>query len=145
MGSSDSGSSELGLVRLFFRLAAGAGALLSAWIALDGIRSNPMRDAAAGEVEFLVYWVLPFAVAAIFLAWFALRGGHTETRRVAGQGCLGAAFLGGAVFLLYLASPLLLHWDALAGAVHAFLYAPLAAVLGLLLGLAIGGMKKRRS
>ncbi len=145
MGSSEPGSAERDLVRRVLRFAAGAGAIFAGWIALDGIRSNPLRDSAAGEVEFLVYWVLPFAVATIFLAWFALRGGRRETLRVARQGCLGGALLGGAVFLLYLVSPIVLHWDALSGAVHAFLYAPLAAVLGLLLGITGALMKERRS
>lgn len=144
MGSSEPGSAEHDLVRRVLRFAAGAGAIFAGWIALDGIRSNPLRDSAAGEVEFLVYWVLPFAAATIFLAWFALRGGRREARRVARQGCLGGASFGGAVFLLYLVSPLVLRWDAISGAVHAFLYAPLAAVVGLLLGLAVGGMKERR-
>lgn len=145
MGSSEPGSAAHDLVKRVLRFAAGAGAIFAGWIALDGIRSNPVRGAAAGEVEFLAYWVLPFAVATIFLTWFALRGGRRETRRLARQGCLGGASLGGAVFLLYLVSPLVLRWDALSGAVHAFLYAPLAVVVGLLLGLSVGGLKKRRS
>jgi hypothetical protein len=48
------------------------------------------------------------------------------------------------VFLLFFASPLLLSWDALSGAVAALLYAPLAAVVGLSMGTALAMMRKRR-
>ena len=119
------------------------GAALAGWAAVDGVRSNPLRDSAGGGFDFLLYWVLPFAVAAIFLGWFAARGGRPAAARVAKRGCLGGLLLGGGVFALYATSPLILPWDALTGSVHAFLYAPLAAAVGLLVGVASASVSGR--
>jgi len=52
--------------------------------------------------------------------------------------------LGGGTFVLCLASPLILPRDALSGAVAAFLYAPMASVLGLVIGVAVDTTRKRR-
>jgi hypothetical protein len=126
------------------RWLAAAGAALASWVAIDGLLGAGLGSGAAGDPEFYLYWGVPFAVAAIFLGWFALRGGRAEAAYVAKYGCLGGILSGAAVFLLYFASPLLVSWDALSGAVAAFLYGPLAAVVGLLIGLAIGWRKRRR-
>lgn len=126
------------------RWLAAAGAVLASWVAIDGLLGSGLASGAAGDPEFYLYWGVPFAVAAVFLGWFALRGGRPETTCVAKHGCLGGILLGAAVFLLYFASPLLVPWDALSGAVAAFLYGPLAAVVGLLIGVAVGWRKRRR-
>ncbi len=73
-----------------------------------------------------------------------MRGGRKDVRDVARHGCLGGLLAGGGVFLLFLVSPLFLSWDALSGAVAGFLYAPMAAVTGLLIGVAMASMRKRR-
>lgn len=126
------------------RILAGAGAVLAAWVAVDGARSSPVRDAGGGGFDFLLYWVLPFAVAAAFLGWYSLRGGTSAAVKRAKGGCLGGLAFGGGVFLLYATSPLLLPWDPLTGAVHAFLYAPLAGAAGLLIGASAAYVGQRR-
>ena len=126
------------------RILAGAASVLAAWVAFDGVLSNPVRDAARVGYDFLLYWVLPFAVAAVFLGWYALRGGTTAAAAQAKGGCLGALALGGGVFLIYATSPLVLRWDALSGAVHALLYAPLAGTVGLLIGASVAALRQRR-
>ncbi len=125
------------------RVLGACGAVLAAWVVVDGIRSNPLRDSAAGGSDFLLYWVLPFAVAAVFLGWFAVRGSGPASTRVAKRGCLGGLLLGGGVFALYATSPLILPWDALTGSVHAFLYAPLAAAVGVMIGVASASLGRR--
>jgi hypothetical protein len=99
------------------RWLAAAGAALASWVAIDGLLGAGLASGAAGDPEFYLYWGVPFAVAAIFLGWFALRGGRAEAAYVAKYGCLGGILSGAAVFLLYFASPLLVSWDALSGAV----------------------------
>ena len=126
------------------RVAAGLGAIVAGWIALDSLVSGVLTAGASGGSEFFLYWGIPFAAAAVFLGWFALLGGRAAARDVAKHGCMGSVLLGGGVFLLYLVSPLVLPWDALGGAVAAFLHGPLAAVLGLVVGLTFGVMRKRR-
>ena len=126
------------------RWLAAAGAALAAWVSIDGLLGAGLASGATGDAEFYLFWGIPFAVAAVFLGWFALRGGRAEARYIAKHGCLGGILLGSAVFLLYFASPLLLRWDALSGAVAAFLYGPPAAVVGLLIGVAIAWRKRRR-
>lgn len=117
------------------RAAAAIGFLFAAWIAGDSVASGMGRPGAADEIEFFLLWGLPFAVAAVFLGWYAARGNRSAARSAARSGCGWALLMGGGVFLALLASPLLLSWDALRGAVTAFLYAPLAATAGLAIGL----------
>ena len=130
--------------RRLSRILAGAASVLAAWVATDGVLSNPVGDTAGGGYGFYLYWVLPFVVAAVFLGWYALRGGTSAAAGTAKGGCLGALVLGGGVFLLYATSPLVLPWDALTGAVHAFLYAPLAGTVGLVIGASVGTLRQRR-
>ena len=125
------------------RILAAAGSVLAAWVAVDSVLSNPVRDAAGGGYTFLLYWVLPFAAGAAFLGWYALRGGAPGAAALAKGGCLGGLALGGGVFLLYATSPLVLPWDALTGAVHALLYAPLAGAVGLLIGVTLASRRQR--
>ncbi len=126
------------------RVLAAIGAVLAAWIAFDSLTNSGLASAAADDVEFFLLWGAPFAVVSVFLGWFALRGGHAETRSAAKRGCLVGLLLGGGTFVLCLASPLILPRDALSGAVTAFLYAPVAAALGLVIGVAADTMRKRR-
>jgi len=126
------------------RWLAATGAVLASWVAIDALLGSGLTSGTAADPEFYLYWGVPFAAAAVFLGWFALRGGRAEARYVAKHGCLGSLLVGSAVFMLYFASPLLVRWDALSGAVAAFLYAPPAAVLGLVIGVAIGRHRKRR-
>lgn len=130
--------------RAILRAAAGLGAIVAGWIALDSLVSGALTAGASGGFEFFLFWGLPFGVAAVFLGWFALLGGRAEVRDVAKHGCFGALLLGGGVFLIFFASPLLRPWDALSGTVAAFLYGPLAAVIGLAIGTALGAMQRRR-
>ncbi len=123
---------------------AAVGAVLAAWVAFDSLTNSGLASAAADNVEFFLLWGAPFAVVAVFFGWFALRGGHAEVRSVAKRGCLGGLLLGGGTFALCLASPLILPRDALSGAVTAFLYAPVVAALGLVIGVAADTMRKRR-
>jgi hypothetical protein len=123
---------------------AAVGAVLAAWVAFDSFTNSGLASAAADDVEFFLLWGAPFAVVAVFLGWFALRGGHAEVRSVAKRGCLVGLLLGGGTFALCLASPLVLPRDALSGTVTAFLYAPVAAALGLVVGVAADTMRKQR-
>jgi len=123
---------------------AAVGAVLAAWVAFDSLTNSGLASAAADDVEFFLLWGAPFAVVAVFLGWFALRGGYAEVRSAAKRGCLVGLLLGGGTFVLCLASPLILPRDALSGAVTAFLYAPVAAALGLVIGVAADTMRKRR-
>lgn len=123
---------------------AAAGAALTAWAAIDSLLGGGSASGTAGASQFLLLWVLPFATAAIFLGWYAMRGGRKDVRDAARHGCVGGFLAGGGVFLLFFASPLFLSWDALSGAVAGFLYAPMAAVIGLLIGIAMTTMRKRR-
>jgi len=118
------------------------GAVLAAWVAVDSLMMSGLASAAADDRGFFLFWGAPFAVVSVFLGWFALRGGHAESRSAAKRGCLGGLLLGGAAFVLCLASPLILPRDALGGAVAAFLYAPLAGALGLVTGVA-DAMRRR--
>lgn len=131
-------------MRLWGRWLAAVGAALAAWIAIDSLMGSGLVSGAADDPEFFLLWGVPFAVAAVFFGWYALRGGRAKVRSVARHGCVGGILLGGGVFLLYLASPLFLPWDLLSGVVAALLYAPLAAALGLSIGTALGAMQKRR-
>ena len=126
------------------RLLAAVGAALAAWVAIDSLMGSGLASGAADDPEFFLFWGVPFACVAVFLGWYALRGGRSEARDNAKHGCLGGVLLGGGVFLLYLASPLLLPRDALGGVVAGFQYGPLAAVLGLAIGTVLGVMQKRR-
>jgi len=123
---------------------AAVGAVLAAWVAFDSLTNSGLISAAADDVEFFLLWGAPFGVVAVFLGWFALRGGYAETRSAAKRGCLVGLLLGGGTFVLWLASPLILPRDALSGAVTAFLYAPVAAALGLVIGVAADTMRQRR-
>ena len=127
----------------WLRWLAAAGAILAAWVAIDSWIGSGLTSGPADDPEFFLFWGVPFAIAAVFLGWFALRGGRAEVRDQAKHGCLGSLLLGSAVFLLYFASPLLVRRDALSGAVAALLYAPLAAVLGLLIGIAVARARAR--
>lgn len=132
------------IARGWARGLAGVGAVLAAWVAFDSLTNSGLASAAADDVEFFLLWGAPFAVVSVFLGWFALRGGYAETRSAAKRGCLVGLLLGGGTFVLCLASPLILPRDALSGAVTAFLYAPVAAALGLVVGVAADTMRKRR-
>jgi drug/metabolite transporter (DMT)-like permease len=126
----------------WLRWLATAGAILAAWVAIDSSMGSGLASEAADDPEFFLFWGLPFAVAAVFLGWFALRGGRADVRDQAKHGCLGSVLLGSAVFLLYFASPLLVRRDTLTGAAAALLYAPLGAVLGLLIGIAVARARR---
>jgi len=130
--------------RRALRVAAGLGTVLAAWAALDSVVGGGLASGATDDLEFFLLWPLPLAVASAFLGWYALRGAREDVRYTARHGCLGGLLAGGGVFLLFFASPLLLSWDALSGAVAALLYAPLAAVVGLSMGTALAMMRKRR-
>ena len=124
---------------------ASAGAALAAWVAIDTLLGGGAASGMRDDSRFLLLWGMPFAVAALFLAWYAIRGGREDVRDVARRGCLGGFLMGGGTFLLFFASPLFRSWDTLSGVVAAFLYAPLAAVVGLVTGIAVGvRMGKRR-
>ena len=131
-------------MRLWVRWLAAVGAALAAWVAIDSLMGSGLVSGAADDPEFFLFWGVPFACAAVFFGWYALRAGRAEVRSIARHGCLGGILLGGGVFLLYLASPLFLPWDLLNGVVAAFLYGPLAAALGLAIGTVLGAMQKRR-
>jgi hypothetical protein len=118
--------------------------MLSAWVAVDSLVGGGSASGAAGDPSFLVFWALPFAAAAVFLGWYALRGDRREVRDAARHGCVGSLVLGGGVLLFLLARPLLLSGDVLNGAVTALLYAPLAAIVGFLIGVGSLRMRKRR-
>jgi hypothetical protein len=126
------------------RAGAGLGALLAGWFALDSFRFSALSSRGSGGLGFFVFWGLPLAAAALFLAWVALRSGNSASWRVARSGCFGAALLGGGAFALLLATPLVLSWDALRAAVAAVQFAPLAGMLGGLFGLWVPRMRKRR-
>ena len=124
---------------------ASAGAALAAWVAIDSLLGGGAASGMRDDSRFLLLWGLPFAVAAVFLGWYAIRGGREDVRDVQPDTwCLGGFLAGGGVFLLVLASSLFRPWDALSGAVAGFVYAPIAAVVGLCIGVAIVRMRKRR-
>jgi len=131
-------------MRLWVRWLAAVGAALAAWVAIDSLMGSGLVSGAADDPEFFLFWGVPFACAAVFFGWYALRAGRAEVRSIARHGCLGGILLGGGVFLLFLASPLFLPWDLLSGVVAAFLYGPLASALGLAIGTVLGAMQKRR-
>jgi hypothetical protein len=126
------------------RTLAAGGAVLAGWVAVDSLLGGGSASGPAGASQFLLLWGLPFAAAAAFLAWYALRGGRVETRNAARQGCLGGFVAGGSAFLLILASALVGPGDTLNGVVAGFVYAPIAGVIGLCIGLAVATMRKRR-
>ena len=128
----------------WIRGLAAIGAVLAAWVAVDSLMMSGLASAAADDRGFFLFWGAPFAVVSVFLGWFALRGGHAESRGAAKRGCLGGLLLGGGTFVLCLASPLILPRDALGGAVAALLYAPLAGALGLVTGVADAMRKSHR-
>jgi hypothetical protein len=130
---------------LFIRLGAAIGAVLAAWVAVDTLVSNVITAGAAGGAEFFMFWGVPFVAASVFLGWYAVRGGHPEARELAPAGCLGGSMAGGFVFLALLLTPLVLPWDMLRGAVAAVQYAPLAATLGLGLGIIARRIRQRRA
>ncbi len=123
------------------RAVAGAVGLLAAWAALDSLITGVLGAGAAGGRAFFLHWGVPLAVAAAFLGWYSARAGRAHVRVVARHGCLGAIVLGGLVLVIMLVSPLVGGGDALRGAVTAVLYAPLAASVGLLIGLAWGWLR----
>jgi len=123
---------------------AAAGAGLTAWVAVDSLLGGSSASGSAGGSQFLLLWGLPFAAAAFFLAWYAIGGGREEVRDAARFGCLGGFLAGGGAFLLVLASSLFRPWDALSGVVAGFVYAPIAAMFGLGVGIALARMRKRR-
>lgn len=124
---------------------ASAGAALAAWVAIDTLLGGGAASGMRDDSRFLLLWGMPFAVAALFLTWYAIRGGREDVRDVARQGCLGGFLAGGGVFLLVLASSVFRPGDTLSGAVAGFVYAPIAAVVGLCVGIAVGvRMRKRR-
>ena len=133
-----------GAPRRALRAAAGLGAGLTGWFALDSLRSAGLRSGGSGSFAFLVFWGLPLATLSALLAWVALRGGDPAALRIARSGCLGALLVGGGVCVMLLASPLVLSWDALRGAVYAVQFAPLAGMLGGLGGLGVARMRERR-
>ena len=123
---------------------AAAGAGLTAWVAVDSLLGGGSASGPADASQFLLLWGLPFAAAAAFFGWYAMRGGREEVRDAARHGCLGGILAGGGAFLLVLASSLFRPWDALSGVVAGFVYAPIAAVFGLGAGIALARMRKRR-
>ena len=123
---------------------ASAGAALAAWVAIDTLLGGGAASGMRDDSRFLLLWGMPFAVAAMFLAWYAIRGGREDVRDVARRGCLGGFLAGGSVFLIVLAGSVFRSWDALSGAVAGFVYAPIAAVVGLCIGIAMVRMRKRR-
>jgi len=123
---------------------AAVGAGLTAWVAVDSLLGGGSASGSPDESQFLLFWGLPFAAAAVFLAWYALRGRRVETRNAARQGCLGGFVAGGGAFLLVLASSLFRSGDTLNGVVAGLLYAPIAGVIGLCVGVAVARMRKRR-
>jgi hypothetical protein len=123
---------------------ASVGAGLTAWVAVDSFLGGGSASGSADESQFLLLWGLPFAAAAVFLAWYAIRGRRVETRNAARQGCMGAFVAGGSAFLLVLAGSLFRPGDTLNGVVAGFVYAPIAGVIGLCIGLAVATMRKRR-
>lgn len=127
------------------RAAAAVGAALAGWVAVDGFLTNVARSSATGGYEFFLFWGVPFVAAAAFLGWYAVYASRSATRTAARSGCLAALLVGGAAFLVLFISPLALPWDALRGAVAAFLYAPLAATLGLAFGLVAHRARRRGS
>jgi len=124
-------------------LASGGGAL-AAWVAIDTLLGGGAASGMRDDSRFLLLWGMPFAVAALFLAWYAIRGGREDVRDVARHGCLGGFLAGSVVFLLILASSLFRPWDTLSGVVAGFVHAPIAAVVGLCVGIAMARMRKRR-
>jgi hypothetical protein len=121
-----------------------AGAGLTTWVAVDSLLGGGSASGSADESQFLLLWGLPFAVAAVFLVWYAVRGRRVETRHAARQGCLGAFLAGAAVFILSLAISLFQRGDLPTGVVAGFLYAPIATVFGLGVGVVMARMRKRR-
>ena len=123
---------------------AAAGAGLTAWVAVDSFLGGGSASGPADESRFLLLWGLPFAAAAVFLAWYAFRGGRTETRHAARQGCMGAFVAGAVVFLWGVATSMFQQGDPLTATVVGLLYAPIAAVLGLGMGSVVARMRRRR-
>ena len=120
------------------------GAGLTAWVAVDSFLGGGSASGTTDESRFLLLWGLPFAAAAVFLAWYAFRGGRTETRNTARRGCLGSVVAGAAAFTLGVTSSLLQQGDPLTAAVVGLLYAPIAAMLGLGIGSVVARMRRRR-
>ena len=120
------------------------GAGLTAWVAVDSFLGGGSASGSADESQFLLLWGLPFAAAAFFVGWYALRGGRVETRYAAKRGCLGGFLAGGTVLILILAISLFRQGDLLTGVVASFLYAPIATVVGMGIGVAVARMRKRR-
>jgi hypothetical protein len=134
-----------GWLAVTLRLASAVAALLAGWIAVDVFLTGMATAGSDGGLQFFVFWGIPFATAAVFLGWYAAGAGRQRVRRAARSGCLWAVAVGGAAFIVLFASPLVLTWDALRGAVAAFLYAPLAATVGLAAGLAAHRRRERGS
>ena len=133
----------MNIVALSRGLAA-VGAGVTAWVAVDSVLGGGSASGSADESQFLLLWGLPFAAAAVFLAWYAFRGRRVETRNAARQGCLGGFVAGGGAFLLVLASSLFRQGDLLTGVVAGFLYAPIVTVFGLGIGVVMAGVRERR-
>lgn len=124
------------------RLTAALGSTLSAWVAIDGLIAGATGSGASGGAAFYLFWGVPFAAAAIFLAWYAWMGGRPGHDRVARTGCLGATVLGGTVFLVMGLRALEPSRDLLGAVIDGLRFSPLAAVAGL--GLGIAGAAARR-
>jgi hypothetical protein len=127
------------------RIAAATGAIFCAWVALDTLVTNIVGSDAPGNYEFLLFWNVPFAAMAAILTWYTALGSRAPVREATRRGCLGALLAGGLVFLALCASPLVLKWDALRGVAEALVYAPLAATIGLIIGLGSYHLRKRGS
>jgi len=125
------------------RAAAGLGCALAGWIAIDSVLAGGVRADSPEGLRFFLFWVVPLALVALFLGWLAVRGAAPEARRVATMGCLGGLLLGCVTFALLMV-PRVWSGDALGGAVFASRYAPLAGALGLVGGIAVARMRKRR-
>jgi hypothetical protein len=124
-------------------VTAGLGSLLSAWVAIDSLPSLLTASGIGDGGSFYLFWGVPFAATAVFLAWYAWRGGKPGCHRVARGGCLGAAMLGGAVFLVLCVRFVTPSRDLLSAVIDGLRFAPLAAVAGLGLGIAASHRKRR--
>jgi len=110
-------------------------------VAVDTLLNSGLVSGAAPDATFFWLWGLPFAVAAVFLAWYALTGDGLAARR----GCLGAVVAGVAVLALLFAYRVLRGSGALEGIVLGSRVAPLASVVGLAAMLVFHATGGRRS
>jgi len=129
---------------LVLRGAAGITAVATGWLAFDVFRFSTVREAGAGGIEFLAFWGLPIAAVSLFLGWFAVRGAHRGARKGATAGCFGGLL--GSVSGLVLLSVVSIsrQWDVVRSGSTAFLYLPLAGTLGMLCGIVVRVVRRRR-